>query len=284
MSEVTDGASQTILVTECAGRPELWRTDGPDPGTYVFPNGAWVGGTLILFQGSTPDGAAKLGPCAINCTNDKEPFSFHPSGVGAVFADGSVRFLQEDMEIRTFARLRTEAEDLGARLAEAKGVFVIPDYATAALLVGGSGGEGVLLQRRDGELTDPAFYDVGSVDIGAQAGASAGAIVLMLMNDEALSTFQQETNFALTSQAGLTIVNWSADTGASSEPGDVLVWSDTEGLMAEASVGVSGISWDEEENRQYYNSEVTAEQVLAGDVENPHEESLRSEFAEFSAQ
>jgi lipid-binding SYLF domain-containing protein len=181
-------------------------------------------------------------------------------------------------------QMRTEAEDLGARLAEAKGVFVIPDYATAALLVGGSGGEGVLLQRRDGELTDPAFYDVGSVDIGAQAGASAGAIVLMLMNDEALSTFQQETNFALTSQAGLTIVNWSADTGASSEPGDVLVWSDTEGLMAEASVGVSGISWDEEENRQYYNSEVTAEQVLAGDVENPHEESLRSEFAEFSAQ
>jgi len=108
LADVTDGASQTILVTESAGRPELWRAGLNVDGNFV-PNAAWLGGTLIFGRGSTPDGAAKPGPCAINCTNDHEAYSFHPSGANAVFADGSVRFLKADMEMRLFARLATRA-------------------------------------------------------------------------------------------------------------------------------------------------------------------------------
>ena len=72
-------------------------------------NAAWVGGTLIFGQGSTPDGATKPGPCAINCTNDHEVYSFHPGGANAVFADGSVHFLKASLDIRIFARLATRA-------------------------------------------------------------------------------------------------------------------------------------------------------------------------------
>jgi prepilin-type processing-associated H-X9-DG protein len=107
-ADITDGASQTILVTECAGRPMLWRACRPAPGIYA-PGGAWVAGTLIFGQGSTADGATKLGPCAINCTNDREVYSFHPGGANAVFADGSGHFLQAGMDIRVFARLVTRA-------------------------------------------------------------------------------------------------------------------------------------------------------------------------------
>ena len=71
--------------------------------------GVWVGGTLIFGQGSTPDGATKPGPCAINCTNDREVYSFHPGGANAVFADGSVHFLKASIDIRIFARLVTRA-------------------------------------------------------------------------------------------------------------------------------------------------------------------------------
>jgi prepilin-type N-terminal cleavage/methylation domain-containing protein len=109
LADVTDGTSQTILVTECAGRPEMWRAGRPVPGIYVYPNGAWVAGTLILFQGSTPDGVTKPGPCAINCTNNTETYGFHRAGVNAVFGDGSVHFLQADIDIRIFARLVTRA-------------------------------------------------------------------------------------------------------------------------------------------------------------------------------
>lgn len=107
LRDITDGTSQTILVTECAGRPELWSPSGPTQG--YAPGGVWVAGTLILFTGSTPDGATKLGPCAINCSNNREPFGFHPAGINAVFADGSLHFLRADIDIRIFARLVTRA-------------------------------------------------------------------------------------------------------------------------------------------------------------------------------
>ena len=64
---------------------------------------------MTFGQGSTPDGATKPGPCAINCTNDREVYSFHPGGANAVFADGSVHFLKAGIDIRIFARLVTRA-------------------------------------------------------------------------------------------------------------------------------------------------------------------------------
>src|SRR5262245_22602411 len=108
IADVTDGTAETLLVTESAGRPQLWRAGRRVPDSYAR-NASWVGGTLIFGQGSTPDGATKLGPCAINCTNDHEVYSFHSGGALAVFADGSVRFLKNSMDMRMFARLATRA-------------------------------------------------------------------------------------------------------------------------------------------------------------------------------
>jgi prepilin-type N-terminal cleavage/methylation domain-containing protein/prepilin-type processing-associated H-X9-DG protein len=108
IGDIEDGAANTILLAESAGRPKLWRAGRPVPGTYVH-NAAWVGPTLIFGQGATPDGATKLGLCAINCTNDHEVYSFHPGGANAVFADGSVRFLKSSLDMRMFARMATRA-------------------------------------------------------------------------------------------------------------------------------------------------------------------------------
>jgi prepilin-type N-terminal cleavage/methylation domain-containing protein/prepilin-type processing-associated H-X9-DG protein len=108
LRDITDGPSQTLLATECAGRPTLWRAGQPVPGIYA-QGGPWVSGTLTFGQGSTPDGTTKPGPCAINCTNDREVYSFHPGGANAVFSDGSVRFLSASIDIRVFAGLVTRA-------------------------------------------------------------------------------------------------------------------------------------------------------------------------------
>jgi prepilin-type processing-associated H-X9-DG protein len=45
----------------------------------------------------------------MNCTNAYEVYSFHPGGVNAVFADGSLHFLKAGIEMRVFARLVTRA-------------------------------------------------------------------------------------------------------------------------------------------------------------------------------
>jgi prepilin-type N-terminal cleavage/methylation domain-containing protein/prepilin-type processing-associated H-X9-DG protein len=108
LADICDGTSNTILMAECAGRPQLWRGRKPVPNVWLT-GGPWASRNLLWGRGATPDGTAFYGPCAINCTNDREVYSFHPGGANAVFADGAVHFLRADLSIRVFARLVTRA-------------------------------------------------------------------------------------------------------------------------------------------------------------------------------
>jgi prepilin-type N-terminal cleavage/methylation domain-containing protein/prepilin-type processing-associated H-X9-DG protein len=109
LSEVTDGTSNTILLSEDAGRPRLWRAGRPGPDQTV-QGGPWVAfNSGINLQGSSPDGTTRPGPCALNCTNEREVYAFHSGGANAVFADGSVRFLEAGLSIRVLAALVTRA-------------------------------------------------------------------------------------------------------------------------------------------------------------------------------
>jgi prepilin-type N-terminal cleavage/methylation domain-containing protein/prepilin-type processing-associated H-X9-DG protein len=109
LRDIADGTSNTILLTEDAGRPKHWRvgTAGDD---QTVNGGPWAGfNNGIVLQGSQPDGSSRPGPCALNCTNDHEVYSFHAGGVNAVFADGSVHFLQAGISVPTLAALITRA-------------------------------------------------------------------------------------------------------------------------------------------------------------------------------
>jgi prepilin-type N-terminal cleavage/methylation domain-containing protein/prepilin-type processing-associated H-X9-DG protein len=108
--EITDGTSNTILVAEAAGRPKLWRAGRSVLDEYA-DGSAWAAPGLLHGEGSTYDGATQPGPCAINCTNKREVYSFHPTGANVLMADGSVRFLKAGIDIRVFARLVTRAGD-----------------------------------------------------------------------------------------------------------------------------------------------------------------------------
>jgi prepilin-type N-terminal cleavage/methylation domain-containing protein/prepilin-type processing-associated H-X9-DG protein len=103
----TDGTSQTALMWEIAGRPDLYQW-GKKIGTTN--GGGW---TDVLnaenwFQGSNPAGGSG-GACAINCTNAAETgvYSFHPGGVHVLLVDGSVHFLSENVDIGIFVALVT---------------------------------------------------------------------------------------------------------------------------------------------------------------------------------
>jgi prepilin-type N-terminal cleavage/methylation domain-containing protein/prepilin-type processing-associated H-X9-DG protein len=108
LTDVVDGASNTMLMAECAGRPELWRAGKQVPNVWLT-GGPWASRNLFFCRGATPDGTAFFGRCAINCTNDREVYSFHSGGANVAFADGHVRFLQAAIDIRVFARLVTRA-------------------------------------------------------------------------------------------------------------------------------------------------------------------------------
>jgi len=118
--DVTDGLSNTIMVSECANRPQLWvkgrkRTDIIAQ-TSNFPVGnvglgETTGGVWAEHQkavsvgGASADGTITTGggPCGINCTNDWEIYSMHVGGANCLLSDGSVRFVGESVSINVLA-------------------------------------------------------------------------------------------------------------------------------------------------------------------------------------
>lgn len=132
----SDGLSNTILLVESAGRPQVWRRHGVSvgaPPAQLVNGGGWCRpASDIGLAGSSLDGSVSPGGCPMNCTNGidvgSQPFpypaftdannvvsgtgevySFHPGGSNVLFADGAVKFVRQDVALQIFAALVTRA-------------------------------------------------------------------------------------------------------------------------------------------------------------------------------
>ena len=116
-TDVKDGLSNTILLGELAGRPDVYRAGGLsmlNPAAGESTAGAGWGDPLngeSWFNGSLYDGTGAQGPCPINCTNltTRGLYAFHTGGTNVAMGDGSVRFLSASIDPATFAYLVTRA-------------------------------------------------------------------------------------------------------------------------------------------------------------------------------
>jgi prepilin-type processing-associated H-X9-DG protein len=71
-------------------------------GPWAHPNGKiQVGG----FDPTNP--TSPVGPCSVNCINDKEIFAFHTGGANILMADGSVRMLRSTVHLDVVLQLLT---------------------------------------------------------------------------------------------------------------------------------------------------------------------------------
>jgi len=106
MVAITDGTSNTLMIVEDVGRPGHWMKKGG--GTKTIGNSMWADyDGQISLHGASADGSTLTGPCAINCTNEGEPFATHSGGQNIVFGDGSVRFIRDNITMQAFGHMIT---------------------------------------------------------------------------------------------------------------------------------------------------------------------------------
>jgi prepilin-type N-terminal cleavage/methylation domain-containing protein len=132
---VTDGLSNTLFLTESAGRPNRY-VNGQQvtiPSGQAINGGGWCrpASELNLFRSTDASGTAFTGPWALNVTNgllfttgDYGPtglgagyggapnygtdgtgqvYAFHTGGANCLNGDGSVRFVSQNVSVVTFA-------------------------------------------------------------------------------------------------------------------------------------------------------------------------------------
>jgi prepilin-type processing-associated H-X9-DG protein len=112
VGDISDGMSNTILLAEIAGRPQVYRKGQPVAG--LTTEGAGWGDPLngeSWMAGSLFDGTGATGPCVVNCTNQttRGIYAFHSGGANVLLGDGSVHLLGSSISPSTFAGLVTRA-------------------------------------------------------------------------------------------------------------------------------------------------------------------------------
>ena len=122
MTDVHDGLSNTVMVVECGGRPQVWQGGKATASVSNDQGIGWADSEgPFSLDGAPADGSAEgcgpSGGCtkAMNSRNNNEPYSFHRKGANFLFGDGRVRFVQESVKLQTLAALCTRAAgDLAA--------------------------------------------------------------------------------------------------------------------------------------------------------------------------
>ncbi len=116
MADILDGATHTIAVVECAGRPTVYRDGSSTTGLNNDQGISWADSEgPFSVDGASSDGSQEgctpLNGCdeAMNRRNDNEPYSFHTGGANFLFADGRIQFVGESIDFKVFAALCTKS-------------------------------------------------------------------------------------------------------------------------------------------------------------------------------
>lgn len=155
-----------------------------------------------------------------------------------------------------------------ALLDKAEAVAVFSNLVKAAFIVGGTGGDGVIVRRTAAGWGAPAFVNLAGASVGAQVGGSKEDAVFLFMTPGAVDRLKAgklEFGTEFSAVAGPTTA--TAETLQQSTAKHVLVYAKKEGLFAGAAGNGVAITLDDEENREVYGA--STPDLMSGTVRTP---------------
>lgn len=165
-------------------------------------------------------------------------------------------------------------------LRQAKAVFIVPKLLKGGFIVGGEGGDGVMMVQRKGGWSAPGFYAIGAGSFGLQAGLEQSEMIMLIMTQKGLDGVLHD-DFKIGVQAGISVVTLGSGVegaiGGVSLP-DVVVWSSSTGLYGGLTIDGSVIKSEPNHDASYYGRQVSPRDVLFGPVDSPRATPLRREL------
>ena len=150
-------------------------------------------------------------------------------------------------------------------LRDSKGIIILTNVSQGGFIVGGRGGDGVMLIRQaDGNWGNPAFVKTGGGNIGFQAGFKRGDIILLLMSRGAINRILMgEVEFGgnvsgVAGPVGTTAVD------PNTVKGEILTYSFVDGgLYGGVTLEGGTFGFEDKVNEDFYDvDDITPEDVL----------------------
>jgi lipid-binding SYLF domain-containing protein len=158
---------------------------------------------------------------------------------------------------------------------QAKGIFIVPQMLRGGFIIGGSGGNGLLLAQEglSGKWSYPAFYSMGSISLGFQAGADASEIILLIMTERGLGAMLS-TDYKL--GADVSVAAGPVGVSAKAQTADILAFGRSQGIFGGVSLEGAAITPLHDWNRQYYGKPVQVYDIINSQTAtNPQADPLR---------
>jgi lipid-binding SYLF domain-containing protein len=157
-------------------------------------------------------------------------------------------------------------QDFHALMEDARAVVLVPDFLEAGFLIGGAGGQCLIIARSatDDSWSAPSFCLIGEASLGLQIGFQKSEMIMLVMNDEAVSEIAGGTA-KFGGEAGLAVGMVGAGIKGATTLNfdkDIYAFARNHGLYGGIVIDGGWIGPDSDYNQAYYGRAVTARHIL----------------------
>ncbi|MFN5495728.1 MAG: lipid-binding SYLF domain-containing protein [bacterium] len=150
----------------------------------------------------------------------------------------------------------------------AKGVAILRE-SSGALIIGGSGGQGVFVKRAGMTWSAPVAINTAGATIGLQAGVQSRDLVIVMNTDEEVNKFLSDGIYGV---AEASAVAGPAKTDPKNAGGPVpatYYYMRSEGVFGGLLVGGVTFMTADKVNREMYGPDVTTSEIVEGKAKPP---------------